>query len=136
MKKFSFSVMFLIVTTLMLSNSSCHADVNENTGLQYTKVDYSATEDGFQTSLNNLFSSLVVNGALQNGFYKTTAGKNSDKVYGLIQCKGDISGNNCAGCTKNSITVALHAAQRAKRSGFGSDGVFCTIQLRKFLGLW
>uniref|UniRef100_A0A7N2LXC4 Gnk2-homologous domain-containing protein n=1 Tax=Quercus lobata TaxID=97700 RepID=A0A7N2LXC4_QUELO len=79
--------MFLIVTTLMLSNSSCHADVNENTVLQCSKVDYSATEDGFQTSLNNLFSSLVVNGALQNGFYKTTAGKNSDKVYGLIQCR-------------------------------------------------
>ncbi|KAF3961557.1 hypothetical protein CMV_013832 [Castanea mollissima] len=97
----------------MLSNSSCHADVNANTGLQCSKDDYSATENGFQTNLNNLFSSLV-NGALQNGFYKTTAGKNSNKVYGLIQCRGDISGNSCAGCTNNSITVALHDCPKSK----------------------
>ncbi|KAF3961558.1 hypothetical protein CMV_013832 [Castanea mollissima] len=99
----------------MLSNSSCHADVNANTGLQCSKDDYSATENGFQTNLNNLFSSLV-NGALQNGFYKTTAGKNSNKVYGLIQCRGDISGNSCAGCTNNSITVALHDCPKSKET--------------------
>ncbi|KAK7843021.1 cysteine-rich repeat secretory protein 38 [Quercus suber] len=92
---------------------SSHADVNANTGLQCSKDDYSATENGFQTNLNNLFSS-PVNGALQNGFYKTTAAKNSDKVYGLIQCRGDISGNSCAGCTNNSITVALHDCPKSK----------------------
>nr|POF23189.1 hypothetical protein CFP56_73131 [Quercus suber] len=80
---------------------SYHADVNANTGLQCSKDDYSATENGFQNNLNNLFSS-PVNGALQNGFYKTTAAKNSDKVYGLIQCRGDISGNSCA---DNSVAL-------------------------------
>ncbi|GMY27812.1 cysteine-rich repeat secretory protein 38-like [Fagus crenata] len=72
----------------MLSNSPCHADVNANAGQQCSEVDYSATENGFQTNLNSVLNSLLVNGALQNGFYKTTAGKKANKVYGLIQCRG------------------------------------------------
>ena len=114
MKTFNFTVMFLIVTKLMLSNSPCHADVNANTGQQCSEVDYSATENGFQTNLNSVLNSLLVNGALQNGFYKTTAGKKANKVYGLIQCRGDISGNSCASCTNNSITAALHDCPKSK----------------------
>ena len=34
------------------------------------------------------------------------------------------------------LQLRYTTAQRAKRSGFDSDGVFCTIQLRIFLGLW
>ena len=134
MKKLSFSVMFLTVTTLMLSNSSCHADVNENTVLQCSKVYYSATENGFQTNLNNLFSSLV-NGALQNGFYKTTAGKNSNKVYGLVQCRGDKSGNSCAGCTNNSITVALHDCPKSKEVWVWFRWCFLHYSTEDFFGV-
>ncbi len=114
MKTFNFTVMFLIVTKLMLSNSPCHADVNANTGQQCSEVDYSATENGFQTNLNSVLNSLLVNGALQNGFYKTTAGKKANKVYGLIQFRVDISGNSCASCTNKSITAALHDCPKSK----------------------
>ncbi|GAY34245.1 hypothetical protein CUMW_010370, partial [Citrus unshiu] len=67
----------------------------------------STSESAFGTSLNNHLNSLSATGSLQNGFYKTTEGKNSRRIYGLVQGRGDISAPASANCTKESINVAF-----------------------------
>ncbi|KAL8038039.1 hypothetical protein ABFX02_11G077600 [Erythranthe guttata] len=63
-----------------------------------------AKSSTWTANLNNLFSALETNVTLNNGYCKAEAGeKGPDKVYGLIQCRGDISMSNCADCTRNSF---------------------------------
>ncbi|KDO75605.1 hypothetical protein CISIN_1g039135mg, partial [Citrus sinensis] len=45
--------------------------------------------------------------SLQNGFYNTTEGKSSSRIYCLVQGRGDISAPASANCTKESINVAF-----------------------------
>ncbi|GKV42327.1 hypothetical protein SLEP1_g49738 [Rubroshorea leprosula] len=49
-----------------------------------------------------------------SGFYKTTAGEKSEKIYGLVQCRGDVSAANCANCTNKSVAVALQDCLKSK----------------------
>ncbi|XVE51175.1 hypothetical protein DITRI_Ditri02bG0018300 [Diplodiscus trichospermus] len=62
----------------------------------------------YQANLNNLLSSLSSNATRGNRlFYNTTSGRNSDVVYGLYLCRGDISSSNCADCVstaRNEVT--------------------------------
>ncbi|KAL9677828.1 hypothetical protein QQ045_015664 [Rhodiola kirilowii] len=46
-------------------------------------------------------------GPQRNGFYKTTVGKEPDKVYGLVQCTGDVSAQNCSQCIKDAAHSAF-----------------------------
>ena len=99
---------------LLTLSAPCYTDINIRTGIQCSEADDSATEMSFQTNLRNLLDSLVSNGPIQNGFYKTKTGKKSKRVYGLIQCRGDISADHCSNCTKNSLTVALNECPKSK----------------------
>ncbi|XVE51177.1 hypothetical protein DITRI_Ditri02bG0018500 [Diplodiscus trichospermus] len=57
----------------------------------------------YQTNLNDLLSSLSSNASRGNRlFYNTTSGSNSDVVYGLYLCRGDVSNSNCADCVSTA----------------------------------
>ncbi|GKV42330.1 hypothetical protein SLEP1_g49741 [Rubroshorea leprosula] len=87
MKMIGLNVLSLVLfIILMLLQNICLADNNGN--------------------LDNLLNQLGASGP-NSGFYKTTAGEKSDKIYGLVQCRGDVSAANCANCTSKSIAVAL-----------------------------
>ncbi|PON64982.1 Gnk2-like domain containing protein [Parasponia andersonii] len=111
MKTSHFATLLFYLLTLSVP---CYTDTNIQTSLQCSEADESAMEMAFQTNLRNLFDSLVSNAPLQQGFYKTRTGKKSGRVYGLIQCRGDVSADHCSNCTKNSITVALEKCPKSK----------------------
>ncbi|XP_061978504.1 cysteine-rich receptor-like protein kinase 10 isoform X1 [Populus nigra] len=54
----------------------------------------------YRVNLNLLLSSLASNATLNNtiGFYNTSFGKNTDQVYGLFICRGDLSNTVCQNC--------------------------------------
>ncbi|XP_042511791.1 putative receptor-like protein kinase At4g00960 isoform X2 [Macadamia integrifolia] len=61
----------------------------------------------YQTNLNLLLSSLSSNATIVSGFYNTTIGQNSDKVYGLLLCRGDVTPETCSSCiqlAKDDVT--------------------------------
>ncbi|XP_011012476.1 PREDICTED: cysteine-rich repeat secretory protein 38-like [Populus euphratica] len=88
----------ILFSTFLLLSSPCDADSNSDLGSQCTEVEY-------QANLSDLLNSLVANAPIQNGFYTTAAGKGANKIYGLTQCRGDISATDCAACIKNVTVV-------------------------------
>jgi hypothetical protein len=87
-------LIFILFSTFLLLSSPCHAYSKSDLGSQCTEVEY-------QANLSDLLNSLVANAPIQNGFYTTAAGKGANKIYGLTQCRGDISATDCAACIKN-----------------------------------
>ncbi|KAI3862904.1 hypothetical protein MKX03_014860 [Papaver bracteatum] len=62
----------------------------------------------YETNLKNfLLPSLVSNGSI-NGFFNTSVGTNpNNTVYGLVQCRGDISMDSCKSCLNSSSVVVI-----------------------------
>ncbi|CAK7349931.1 unnamed protein product [Dovyalis caffra] len=58
------------------------------------------TNSSFPSNLNATLSSLYANATRRDGFYNTSAGQSSDKVYGLFLCRGDTSPEVCQSCIK------------------------------------
>ena len=105
MEMFHFEIVYVLLSALILANSPCHADSNANTNLQCSEAIDSMTENAFQENVKNLVDTLVVEGPNRNGFYETKTGKKENMVYGLIQCRGDVSASDFANCTKNATAV-------------------------------
>jgi len=54
----------------------------------------------YRVNLNLLLSSLASNATwyITNGFYNTSFGQNTDQVYGLFICRGDVNTTVCQNC--------------------------------------
>ncbi|XP_021894449.1 cysteine-rich repeat secretory protein 38-like [Carica papaya] len=91
-------------------------------GWECSVDDNSTSEISFINNLNNLWILLADNAAFNNGFYKTAVGNDSDKLYGLTQCRGDISAADCANCTRESVKVAVEDCPRNTSWGVMFNG--------------
>uniref|UniRef100_A0A5K0Y626 Gnk2-homologous domain-containing protein n=1 Tax=Nymphaea colorata TaxID=210225 RepID=A0A5K0Y626_9MAGN len=52
--------------------------------------------------MRRLCSTTLPNDALPTGFSKATTRHGLDRVYGLVQCRGDVDEDTCKGCISNS----------------------------------
>ncbi|KAJ6397038.1 hypothetical protein OIU77_021971 [Salix suchowensis] len=54
----------------------------------------------YRVNLNLVLSSLASNATRNNinGFYNTSVGQNTDQVYGMFICRGDVSNTVCQNC--------------------------------------
>jgi hypothetical protein len=50
-----------------------------------------------KASINSVLTDLVVKGST-GGFATSSAGKDKNLVYGLAQCRGDVSASDCSAC--------------------------------------
>lgn len=85
---------------------SCNNDMN------YTSSSVYAVN--LDLGLNSLASN-----ASNTGFYTTSIGQNLDTVYGLIQCKGDISKADCQICSDVSIREIKKLCPNQKEASIG-----------------
>ncbi|KAJ4976016.1 hypothetical protein NE237_001122 [Protea cynaroides] len=65
-------------------------------------VNYTTNNSRYLANLDLLLSSLSSNATSATGFYNTTIGDDSDKVYGLFLCRGDITTNDCQNCVETA----------------------------------
>ncbi|PIN20945.1 hypothetical protein CDL12_06369 [Handroanthus impetiginosus] len=54
-------------------------------------------------NIDNLLDKLV-SGTIQNGFIATSYGEGKDQIFGLAQCRGDVSKKNCSSCIQDAAT--------------------------------
>jgi hypothetical protein len=120
-------LIFILFSTFLLLSSPCHAYSKSDLGSQCTEVEY-------QANLSDLLNSLVANAPIQNGFYMTAAGKGANKIYGLTQCRGDISATDCAACIKN-VTV-LQGCSNSKGVTLWFQWCLVRYSDRSFFGEW
>ncbi|XP_058078126.1 cysteine-rich receptor-like protein kinase 44 [Magnolia sinica] len=64
---------------------------------QCSHTAYYTANSTFGTNLNRLLSSLSSNVSL-TGFSSSTIGENSNRIYGLAQCRGDTTPTTCRDC--------------------------------------
>ncbi|KAF9613662.1 hypothetical protein IFM89_009550 [Coptis chinensis] len=79
----------------------------------------------FQTNLNLLLPSLLSNGP-RDGFFNTTVGTSPDTVYGLVQCRGDASTEDCRRCLNNSVVDVIRKCPNRKEATLRYD--LCIIR--------
>lgn len=107
-----FKLLLLVFTVftaeaqLEYKSPSCDSTANYTSGSAYER------------NLNLTLASLAAN-ASQTGYFETSEGENLDTVYGLIQCRGDISKEVCEAC-------AAAAAVEIRR--------LCPFKMEAFLG--
>ncbi|XP_022641406.1 cysteine-rich receptor-like protein kinase 29 isoform X2 [Vigna radiata var. radiata] len=65
--------------------------------------DYTANST-YHTNLNTLLSTLISNTEIHYGFYNFSNGENTDKVYAIGLCRGDVQPENCRTCLNGSRT--------------------------------
>eukprot|EP01018_Ginkgo_biloba_P035572 Gb_12662 [translate_table: standard] len=82
---------------LLWSNSA----VGSSDNLIYALCNVNKYENGTEYERNiNTVLQYLVNGAANNGGFSTYSyGKDSDKINGLLQCRGDVSGMDCYKCS-------------------------------------
>ncbi|XP_019054553.1 PREDICTED: putative receptor-like protein kinase At4g00960 [Nelumbo nucifera] len=75
----------------------------------------------FQKNLvNHLLPSLISNG-YRSGFFNTSYGDNPDTAYGLVQCRGDVSMDDCYSCLDTSSITLLKRCPNKKAAGVRYD---------------
>ncbi|XP_043689497.1 putative receptor-like protein kinase At4g00960 [Telopea speciosissima] len=96
-------LLFLLSSLLLLRHYTVQSVYTDH---ECISGNYTANS-AYQTNLNLLLSSLTSNAKIDSGFYNTTIGQDSDKVYGLFLCRGDVTPETCTSCiqeAKDDIT--------------------------------
>ncbi|KAL9690252.1 hypothetical protein QQ045_010649 [Rhodiola kirilowii] len=112
------------------------ADSNSITLWACTPKPANETKTAFQVNLNNLLITLQQQAPLNNGFYNTTSGENSDKLDGLAQCRGDLSAQDCASCLRDSVQVAFNTCTNSNFAALRFRWCFLRYSDKDSFGLW
>ncbi|XP_076922630.1 antimicrobial ginkbilobin-2-like protein [Bidens hawaiensis] len=92
------------------------------------------TDTTFQKNQKIILNLLIKNTPLHDGFYNSSVGNNSDQVYGVSQCKANISSNACAKCLKSSVVsdVCFESPEMETMSSL------CTTKIsnKNIFGVW
>ncbi|KAF8414075.1 hypothetical protein HHK36_002074 [Tetracentron sinense] len=89
-----------------LNYGYCNSDFNYTSGSKYA------------SNLNQTLTSLATNASL-TGFYTTTVGEIPDQVYGLVQCNGDISKEDCQICAyASAIEITQQCPNKKEAAHF------------------
>ncbi|KAG6515123.1 hypothetical protein ZIOFF_025508 [Zingiber officinale] len=100
-RKEDWSFLHFLILYLIFFNVPRTCAVNFTTNCSEDRYDQSS---GFGESLTSLFSSLRSLSSTSN-CANTTAGANSNTVYGLYMCQGDLSHSDCHSCITSAIVV-------------------------------
>ncbi|XP_047149656.1 cysteine-rich receptor-like protein kinase 29 [Vigna umbellata] len=91
----------------------------------------------YETNLNTLLSTLTSNTEIEYGFYNLTKGENTDQVYAIGLCRGDVKPYECRNCLEHSRgNLSQLCPNRKEAIGWYEDEQ-CMLRYsnRKILGL-
>ncbi|KAK3024969.1 hypothetical protein RJ639_042776 [Escallonia herrerae] len=86
-------MLFLMLT---LAGAEPHSTFCSDTTANYT------SDSPFEKNLKSLLESLSTNTSLKEGFYNTSVGNGSDRVFGQALCRGDVTPKACQKCVVNA----------------------------------
>ncbi|XP_039029403.1 cysteine-rich repeat secretory protein 55-like [Hibiscus syriacus] len=90
------NLLYVLLISLFLV--SCRADPLGNFCNQNTNISSSSQ---ISVNIDRLLAEVVSKTAL-TGYIEAFSGKGSDKVYGLAQCRGDVSSKDCSSCIQDA----------------------------------
>ncbi|CAN0912710.1 Cysteine-rich repeat secretory protein 55 [Linum grandiflorum] len=102
------NALYITTSFLALLYGYTQADVNQVMGWSCSGPKNTTILDRkYQTPLETLLDSLAKQAPLQNGFYQNDVGNHDKRLYGLVQCRGDISARNCKSCILNATSASV-----------------------------
>lgn len=114
-----FSLYILKAESQDISANSCNDDIKANAAIS--------------RNIDTLLPELV-SGTIQNGFIATSYGGGTNKVYGLAQCRGDVSSNDCSSCIKDAAKEIRNVCPNQADARVWYDYCFLRYTTRKFFG--
>ncbi|KAJ4968125.1 hypothetical protein NE237_014826 [Protea cynaroides] len=69
-----------------------------------------------------------------NGFIVTSSGEGQDKIYGLAQCRGDVSKEDCSECTKDAAKQLPELCPNQSDARIWFDYCFLRYDISNFVG--
>ncbi|PIN13006.1 hypothetical protein CDL12_14380 [Handroanthus impetiginosus] len=91
----------------------------------------------YESNVNSVLSSIVNSASISNynNFKISLPGSTSnDVVYGLFQCRGDLSNSDCHECVSNAVTRLGTSCVGATGGALQLDGCFVRYDNTSFLG--
>ncbi|KAE9618637.1 hypothetical protein Lal_00047429 [Lupinus albus] len=87
------------------------------------------TNSTYHTNLNTLLSNLTSNTETNNynGFYNVSYGQNTNKVYAIGLCRGDVKRDNCHSCLNNAIVNLTQYCPNQKEAYAWYDDETCLL---------
>ncbi|GLJ54940.1 hypothetical protein SUGI_1179480 [Cryptomeria japonica] len=119
----AYSHLFCVVLLLcIVRNAAQVCDSNSNTSTK------------FQSNLNMLLNNLVNNIASSNGFNISAYGQNPDRVYGLVQCFGSATVEECFKCSQEIANLTRQKCRNATGANLLRDMCFIRYDNYSFFG--
>ncbi|KAK4858478.1 hypothetical protein QYF36_017030 [Acer negundo] len=104
MDKLLLSAMFYLITLMVIFSSFTNANRLE---LDCPDSSVYTPNSTFQQNLKLLLQSLSSNTSLNGGFYNSSIGDDTDRVYGQALCRGDANRTACPDCIANAVQDIL-----------------------------
>ncbi|CAK8569578.1 unnamed protein product [Lathyrus sativus] len=91
----------------------------------------------YHTNLKTLLSTLTSNTQINYGYYNFSNGQNTNKVYAVGLCRGDIKLNDCQNCLKKSSDLLTQNCENQKEAIGWYDDDKCMLRYsnRSIFGL-
>ncbi|CAI9296939.1 unnamed protein product [Lactuca saligna] len=127
----SFSIFYLLFSVLSISaaNSIIYVECSQ---LYFTMA------TSYESHINSLFTSLSESSSISNfnKFQICPPGySQSDVVYGLYQCRGDVSSTTCRDCVANSLSQLKTSCPMSVGGQIQSEGCFVKYNNTSFFGV-
>lgn len=118
---------------LLLALCICHAESADPLG-EFCNTNTNIGK-GSQISANidRLLAELVSK-TPSNGFLATSFGKGRDQVFGLAQCRGDVSSSDCSSCIQDAANVIRQRCPNQADSRIWYDYCFLRYSNKSFVG--
>ncbi|KAF3791047.1 Cysteine-rich repeat secretory protein 15 [Nymphaea thermarum] len=87
----------------------------------------------FNNNLNSMLTSFI-NSASAYSYNNFSVPDSAAPIYGLYQCRGDLSLDDCSNCVRNAIAQLTLVCANAYGGGLQLDGCFVRYQNFDFLG--
>ncbi|KAG0551689.1 hypothetical protein BDA96_01G444600 [Sorghum bicolor] len=86
------------------------------------------------TSINSVLADLVATASTGGGYATSTAGKGNNIIYGLAQCRGDVSASDCAACLADAAKQLPSTCSYSSDARIWYDYCFMRYENADFFG--
>ncbi|KAL6967950.1 Cysteine-rich repeat secretory protein 55 [Sarracenia purpurea var. burkii] len=100
---------------------------------QFCNTNTNISSSQISQNINQLLAQLI-EGTNLNGFLATSYGKSKDQVYGLAQCRADVSSQDCSTCIKDAAKAVQKLCPTQADARIWYDYCFLRYDTESFFG--
>ncbi|KAJ4779275.1 cysteine-rich repeat secretory-like protein [Rhynchospora pubera] len=116
----------IFILSLLVSLSYCADPITKSCNQSYTG-------SGIETNINHVLSDLVTKGSV-GGFAVSSYGKGNSTIYGLAQCRGDVSSGDCSSCLADAAKALPVVCPKQTDARVWYDYCFMRYDTDYFIG--